>query len=279
MSIEASVTETVTPDLSALPATAFPEGADPSTYAASLKTGAEAVPETKTSTGERPAHIPEKFWDAATGTARVEDMAKSYAELEKRLSAGPKAEETAPSLKIEKSEVATEGANPLTSAFENFAKVYEDSKGAVGEETIAEIVKLGVPESVIANYMAGLEALGRENLGKAYTAAGGEEKFTAASEWAAKGGLTDAEIASYNTLVENPQTATQGIEWLIGKFSTARPTEGAFVRSEAGASTGSIFRNKAEMIAAMNDPQYRANPAFRTDVAEKVARSKAANTL
>lgn len=278
MSIEATATEAATPDLSALPATAFPEGADPSTYASSLKTGAEAASETKTSTGERPAHIPEKFWDAATGTARVEDMMKSYAELEQRLRGGQK-EEAAPSLKIEKSEDATEGANPLTSAFENFAKVYEDSKGAVGDETIAEIVKLGVPEAVIANYMAGLEALGRENLGKAYTAAGGAEKFDAATEWASKGGLTDAEIASYNTLVENPATATQGIEWLIGKFSSARPSEGAFVASQAGAATGDTFRNKSEMYAAMNDPQYRSNPAFRQDVAEKLARSKAASTL
>lgn len=31
-----------------------------------------------------PPHIPEKFWDATTGTVRVDDMAKSYRELEKR---------------------------------------------------------------------------------------------------------------------------------------------------------------------------------------------------
>jgi len=277
MSIEATATEAATPDLSALPASAFPEGVDPSTYAASLKTAPEAASETSTSSVERPAHIPEKFWDAATGTARIEDMAKSYAELEQRLRGGQK-EETAPSLKIEKAEDAA-GANPLTSAFETFAKVYEDSKGAVGEEHIAEIVKLGVPEAVVANYMAGLEALARENLGKAYSAAGGEETFNQASEWAAKGGLTDAEIASYNTLVENPATATQGIEWLIGKFSTARPTEGALVAAQAGGTTGEVFRNKSEMYAAMNDPQYRNSPAFREDVAAKVARSKAANTL
>lgn len=277
MSIEATATEAATPDLSALPASAFPEGVDPSTYAASLKTASEAASETSTSSVERPAHIPEKFWDAATGTARIEDMAKSYAELEQRLRGGQK-EETAPSLKIEKAEDAA-GANPLTSVFETFAKVYEDSKGAVGEEHIAEIVKLGVPEAVVANYMAGLEALARENLGKAYSAAGGEAKFNQASDWAAKGGLTDAEIASYNTLVENPATATQGIEWLIGKFSTARPTEGAFVAAQAGGATGEVFRSKSEMYAAMNDPQYRSSPAFREDVAAKVARSKAANTL
>jgi hypothetical protein len=34
----------------------------------------------------RPAEVPEKFWDAATGTLRVEALLKSYLELERRLS-------------------------------------------------------------------------------------------------------------------------------------------------------------------------------------------------
>lgn len=34
---------------------------------------------------ERPAYLPEKFWDQATGSARVEALAKSYGELERKL--------------------------------------------------------------------------------------------------------------------------------------------------------------------------------------------------
>ena len=34
---------------------------------------------------ERPADIPEKFWDADSNTVRVDDLAKSYRELEKHL--------------------------------------------------------------------------------------------------------------------------------------------------------------------------------------------------
>ncbi|MCB4823267.1 capsid assembly protein [Roseicella aerolata] len=46
----------------------------------------------------RPAEIPEKFWDAATGTLRVEALLKSYLELERRLSqrAGRPGPEAAP---------------------------------------------------------------------------------------------------------------------------------------------------------------------------------------
>jgi len=31
---------------------------------------------------ERPAHVPEKFWDAETGQVRVDELVKSYTELE-----------------------------------------------------------------------------------------------------------------------------------------------------------------------------------------------------
>ena len=42
-------------------------------------------------TAERPAEVPEKFWDAAKGAVRVDALLKSYRELERRLSqrAGP----------------------------------------------------------------------------------------------------------------------------------------------------------------------------------------------
>lgn len=35
--------------------------------------------------GQRPPFIPEKFWDAETGTVRLEALAKSYQELERRM--------------------------------------------------------------------------------------------------------------------------------------------------------------------------------------------------
>jgi hypothetical protein len=41
---------------------------------------------------QRPEHIPEKFWDAEKGEVRVEEMAKSYAELERTRSTPPKQE-------------------------------------------------------------------------------------------------------------------------------------------------------------------------------------------
>ena len=283
MSLESPVTETTTPapDYSQLPASAFPEGADPSTYKDSL-----SAPETPAKP-ERPAHIPEKFWDADAGTIRVDEMAKSYAELEKMKSA-PKAEDK-PSddadkpndLTIEpaKEEAPAEAeANPITSAFETFAKHYEETKGQPAEDQIAEIVKLGVPQNIVDNYLAGLSALSQLAFQQAHATAGGQDVFDAASDWASKS-LTAAEIESYNTLVTNPATAKQGVEWLVSKYKTAHPSEGSFVESTPGAAVGDVFRSKSEMVAAMKTDRYQTDRAYVAEVAEKVARSQAAGTL
>lgn len=42
-----------------------------------------------TETTTRPAHVPEKFWDAEAGAVRTDALLKSYLELERRLSAPP----------------------------------------------------------------------------------------------------------------------------------------------------------------------------------------------
>jgi hypothetical protein len=60
-------------------ATGTPAGPDP----APLPAGAGG-PVSPPSAAARPDFIPEKFWDPATGTPRVEQLAKSYGELEKQ---------------------------------------------------------------------------------------------------------------------------------------------------------------------------------------------------
>jgi hypothetical protein len=169
-------------------------------------------------------------------------------------------------------------ANPVTTAFESFAKHYEETQGQPAEDQIAEIVKLGVPQSVVENYLAGLSAMSQLAFQQAHATAGGEDVFDAATDWASKS-LTAAEIDSYNTLVSNPTTATQGIEWLVAKYKAARPSEGSFVESMPGTAVGDVFRSKSEMVAAMKTDRYQTDRAFVAEVAAKVARSQAAGTL
>ena len=284
MSLETPVDQTAsTPDFSQLPASAFPEGVDPSTYLASLKGGSPEEPKTPTDTApERPTHIPEKFWDAEAKTVRVDDLLKSYTELEGRLRAPKSEPEKVDGLTVPKApEAPAEGqANPLTTAFDAFASHYAETGGKVGADQIQSLVNVGVPQGIIDNYLAGLEALQERQMQTAFSAAGGEDKLSAALSWAGQGGLSAAEVESYDALVTNPKTAMQGVEWLMAKFNATAPSEGSFIEAEAGAATGDVFRNRAELHAAMKDDRYFNNDrAYRAGIEEKLARSKAAGFI
>lgn len=238
---------------------------------------------------ERPAHIPEKFWDAEKGEARWDDLAKSYSELEKRQ---PKTEETpaaegesegeeqAPGTKIERKEDKPEGeAAPLTTAVEAFQAAFEEKNGEVTDEDIGALESVGLPRQTIDTYLAGLKAIATLNQQAAETAAGGAEAFSSARSWAAEK-LSDADLDYYNKTVADPKTSTQAVEWLMAKYRAARPPEGKRIPGvPSAAASGDLFRSTAQVTEAMGDPRYQRDPAYRQQVAEKLLRSKRAGTI
>jgi len=247
----------------------------------------------------RPSNIPEKFWDAKTGRVNVDAMASAYAELERRFSASrqekPQASEEKPGgeppaagkVTIEKKDGETpdgnqpdetaDAPNPVTSAVEAIANAYAE-KGEVPEEAIKSLVDLGVPKQFIDAHIAGIQALEQLAVMRAHEVAGGAETFNAALQWGSQN-LTDAELKSYNDMVTNPETQRQGVEWLVSKFRSANPSEGSLIQADVSAGPGDVYSSETQMTADMRDPRYAKDPAFRQQVAEKIARSRQAGTL
>lgn len=65
---------------------------------------AASVPESADAPAERPqrpSYLPEKFWDEAEGSARVEMLAKSYGELERKLGSRAATAESEPAMPTE----------------------------------------------------------------------------------------------------------------------------------------------------------------------------------
>jgi hypothetical protein len=229
---------------------------------------------------ERPAHVPEKFWDATKGEARWEDLAKSYSELEGKLAAGtppvpelpkPDAQNTA-KVEAPKEEAAPAFLTPMTTLAEAYAT------GAHTEEHIAAVEAAGIPRQFIDTYMAGVKALEQLGAQEVFSYAGGEDQFKAAQAWAVTG-LTAQELEGYNAICDQPATRKQAVEWLMSKFSSARPGEGSLVQTTTSSGVGDVFNSVAEQTAAFSDPRYKADPAYRQQVAEKLLRSQRAGTL
>lgn len=236
---------------------------------------------------QRPEHIPEQFWDAEKGVARVEDLAKSYAELRSKMDSGKAKEEAPPAkgdeakpdgVKIERPEAGKEAeVSPLTTTVNEVAKAYAET-GEVTEDQIKAIETLGMPREMIDTYLAGVKALEAQMTSEVYRAAGGEEAFASAQTWAATA-LTDDELAYYNANIDNPANRIQTVEWLMAKHAAARPGEGSLVEGLPSAVAGDVYTSQDQVTAAMEDARYETDANYRIAVAEKLMRSRKANSI
>lgn len=286
------MSETAAAPMGADVAASLPEGSVPSAeYAATMTSvqHSDPVPAGKTtlSSTTRPDHIPEKFWDPVKGEARWDDLAKSYAELEKTRGAKPAETPADPAAnpadtpadpKIERK---VDEPNPVTAAVESLSKAYTENGGKVDDAQIAALEALGLPKQTIDTYFAGLQALQTVAMQDIHRVAGGEEAFNAASAWAAQPtGLNDQDLAYYNANIDDPAKRAQTVEWLMGKYNAARPSEGRLVSGAVpSATSGDVFTSQTQVTDAMSDRRYATDPAFRQSVAEKLMRSKQAGSL
>lgn len=290
----------------------YPEGSVPSAeYAAQMTaaslpeptiTPANATPAPQAPAAKaRPEYIPEKFWDAEKGEARMEDVFKSLGELEKKLGSRPADEPkpAAPTAKIEKPTEADGNQTPetppansgdqaaseanqapdpaaLTSAIEAAREAYAKD-GQVTDELIQGLVKAGLPQDAVQMYFEGLKAYEASIVAAAHSAAGGAEQFEAMVGWA-RTNLSDADLDYYNGLVSSPENATRAVEWLASKYRGANPSEGNLVAAQPSVS-GDTYTSQDAMLKDMQSAEYARDPAFRQKVAEKVQRSVAAGTL
>ena len=103
---------------------------------------------------ERPEWLPEKFESA-------EDMAKSYAELEKRMGAGAKedTEEQPQQTEETTDENDNQESSNYNEAVVEASQEFFANDGQLSEETYQKLEQIGLPRDLVDSYAAGQQAL------------------------------------------------------------------------------------------------------------------------
>jgi hypothetical protein len=234
------------------------------------------------------AGVPPKF--VKDGVVDVAALLASYAALEKRLGSGgapapaasPAASTPAPGAPLAVPADQPAGADPAAAEGAARATVQNAGldwnvlagKATKGEAfTDAEYAALeasGMPRAVADTVAQSLAKTAADERAAAITYAGGEGTANALLAWAATN-LTPAERETYNSLLASPNWRV-AIDSLKARAATALPTlmepKLQAGGNEAGKPVG--FRSRAEMTAAMSDPRYRKDPAFREQVASRM---------
>jgi hypothetical protein len=202
-------------------------------------------------------------------------MAKAYSALEGNLGKGDR--EAEPEVEIEATgdETPTEVSELLDSKgldFDVFQQEYAEN-GELSSDAYKALEEAGFPKSMVDSWVAGQDALASQVKSDMYSIVGGAEQYADMVQWASDT-LPENEIDAFNATMEtqDPNMIRLAIQGLNARYrSEAEPT---LMQGDTGAvSTGGKFESNAELTAAMSDPRYAKDPAYRQAVADKLARS------
>lgn len=223
-----------------------------------------AAPVLKT---ERPEGLPEKF-------NSVEDMAKSYQELESKLGQ-PKAEESTAEPKadennLEIAEKATQAAGLDMGALN--AEYAEN--GELAQESYDALEKSGISREYVDQFIAGQQAVAAKQSGEVKSIAGGDEGYEAMTGWA-KENLSEAEIDAYNSAVNsgNLETTKLAVNGLKARFDANQGSDPKLLAGKATGTGEKGFESWAQVTEAMKDARYEKDPAYQAEVQRKIENS------
>lgn len=232
------------------------------------------------STQSRPEGLPEKF-------KSVTDMAKSYAELEKKLGEQsqqkqneypnrPSASDPNPavvkknnaSLEVAETAVKDAGLN-----METLQKEYSE-KGELDDKSYKALEKVGITRQYVDNYIAGQQALAERMASEIKGTVGGDDAYTEMVDWAASN-MSDSEKQAYNRAVNSPdkETVKLAVTALKAQFDRANGVEPKLMAGKAKPSMEQGYKSWAQVTRDMSDPRYSKDPAYQAEVKAKLANS------
>jgi Phage T7 capsid assembly protein len=230
---------------------------DPTITAASDDTSAAPAP-------AAPEGVPAKFWDSEKGAVNVDALLKSYSELERTHSAPvddtPADHDTA--------QQAVENAGLDWN--ELVGKV--STRGGLDDGDYAALGTAGIPRPIVDNYLALVQNENARQTELANQHVGGEARMNELLGWAADH-LPPAEIATYNQMLSTRDGWRAALDVITAKMAASSKTAGE-PRLSAGVSARSDqggYTSKAAMLRDMGSPRYQTNPAFRDQVARRMA--------
>jgi len=208
----------------------------------------------------------------------AEELENAYLELQKKLgSDDDEAEVDTESDELE--EEVSPGVSLITDASEE----YFANEGQLSQETMAKFGEMS-SQDLVSAYME-IQAnnpnidqgpapdLSDGEMNQVYNSAGGEAEYGRLTSWASEN-LAENKLDAFNDIIEKGNaTAIQiAVAGLKSEYENAEGYEGRMLTGKS-ARTSDGFRSQAEVVAAMSDPRYDRDEAYRQDLYDKLERS------
>ncbi len=212
----------------------------------------------------------------------AQELERAYGELQKKLGEVESTDEVDTEAETEAEDGPTdysEGAQLINEASEEYWKNGEE----LSPETIEKFSGMS-SQDLVSAYMeyskanpaqaAEVADLTESDANSIKNSVGGEAQYNQMTSWAADN-LDQGVIEAFDTLLDsgNAGAIQLAVNGLKAQYENATGYEGRMYTGKAPKSSGDVFRSQPELVAAMNDPRYDQDPAYRQDVIEKLDRS------
>ena len=202
----------------------------------------------------------------------AEELEAAYLELQKKL--GSRDQEPDTEVQETKEEEEVEESPPDSSLFD---RLWEESSGEFSEDTLKELSS-SKPEDLAKMYLdyrsKNTKTITEETAEQLMNSVGGKQTYTDMLKWAGQT-MTESEIAMYDSVMESgdPNAAFFAMQALSYKYNDTVGVDGKLLQGKAAGETTRGFKSQAEVVAAMQDPRYDRDPAYRQEVMAKLENS------
>ena len=220
----------------------------------------------------------------------AEDLEKAYVELQKKLGGqGDETSETTGDTEPSDSKEDTEEAKETKEDSAAVALINEASAeyyandNKLSPETIEKFQSMSSQDLVNAylelqqNQPAQQQAavdMTDADINSIKNSVGGEAEYSKIVGWAGEN-LDKSSTDAFDSIVEtgNADAIKLAISGLKSQYENANGYEGRMLSGKAPKTSGDVFKSQAQVVAAMSDPRYDNDPAYRQDLIEKLDRS------
>ena len=211
----------------------------------------------------------------------AQELEKAYMELQSKLGEQEKGETEVAEKEPEDKPTLSEGATLITSAsdeyYANGNQLSPETLQKFSSMSSQDLIKAYMEVQQLPEYQQAQQTpveISESQVNQIKNAAGGEAAYSNIINWA-KSNLEAEQINAFDDVVNtgSVQAINLAVAGLKAQYDNANGVEGRMVTGKAPTNSGDVFRSQQELVAAMNDPRYDRDPAYRQDVVEKLDRS------
>jgi hypothetical protein len=210
----------------------------------------------------------------------AEQLEKAYLELQSKLG--------------QKSQAPEEGEEAVTETDDGDAEEAEDEgfQSLMQQAASAFLEKGEVPEDMLSQFdsmssrdivnqlmkmpqgQPEVQDISDADVNTIQNTVGGKQSYETIMQWASES-MPQAATAAFDSLVNqgDPAQIQLAVMGLQAAYQQANGYEGNMYSGRSARETMDVFRSQAEVVAAMADPRYDNDPAYREDVFNKLSRS------